>query len=145
MTARAGLTRAIAADPVLMAILTGGAWDRPVNRDSTPAAFDQTQAGKPILPCVSVADGGAQADSTGPFGAVASGINLWFRATDSADGKAAVDAAVDRFVLLFNGLVIDTDAGGAMVEVASSFEGNGDPFVQGARFRVVQVRCMEVW
>ena len=143
-TAREAVAAVLAGDPVLAAVLTGGVWGQPINRQTTPGAFDGAQPGSPIKPCAAVADGGAQADRTGPPGATAGTVTVWVRATDSDAGRAAIETAAARIVLLLDEAVLPAEPP-AVCEFAGTLEGAHDPFVAGARFRYVQFRGVQVW
>lgn len=82
----------LSASSALLAVLTGGVWNKPLSKDRTPTAFGS--AGQQ-LPAAVIPDEGENADPFGPGAAFMGFPRVWFYADDdpNGNGRSAIEAA----------------------------------------------------
>ena len=122
----------LSASSALLAIATGGVWDRPLTRhgpQKTPNAFAATPPHRQ-LPTVVIPDGGEEADSGGPRGAFFAFPRVWFYADDDPNGtgRAALESAVRTAYSDLDGWRYETTTGtGVEVRIIGRFGVQTDP------------------
>lgn len=122
----------LATSPSLLAVLSGGVWDRPLARTgpkATPTAFDPTQAGRQ-LPAAVVPDAGEDRDGLGPAAAFLSFPRVWFYADDdpSGAGRTVIEAAIAQATSDLDGWGYTTTNGtGIVLGIAGRFGIREDP------------------
>lgn len=134
------IAAALAADPSVMALATGGIHDRPLapdvattpghdTPDATPSAFDAD--GMLAGPALVVLGGVATPDRRGPPGAFRSNPQVWVHTPSDAAGRANGTALAERVVQRFHPLthrrITLAPSGSATVTVASGQDFVDDP------------------
>lgn len=98
------------ADAVLMALLTGGIYDDPISRTTTPLAFDV--ATREILPCGYIGISSDTAAPASPSG-MRAGMQIIAIYLYQRGGHATIDAAAARIRIRLHLQTIRPSSGGA--------------------------------
>ncbi len=118
------------ADAPLMAIATGGVWDRSLARDgwrTTPEAYDPDPPFL-LLPSIVVSDSGDVDDPLGALAARTGLVQVWMHAMNTVPGRAAINALASRLYELFTDAEADgIGLGGAEITIADRLGITDDP------------------
>lgn len=129
-------------DAGLGAVLTGGVYDRTLDRYGTPAAFDEVGR---QLPAAVVRDPGEDADGSGVRAAFAGFPQVWFQAEATDAGRAAVETAWGLAYALIPRRVAGPNGTGATLAVAGRVAVDDDPAIPGVVVGMMRLAASGLW
>lgn len=146
----------VEADAGIMAILTGGVWTRPIVRDQSPDPNDPTRGSTPdafetiqpyrIKPCLSIAEGTQDKNSSGVPGAMFGFPTLWLRSQPKDTEKAKLEDVFLRLKRLFDAKPLPMPSGaGCIVSMAGRMGPIDDPVISGAVVMMVRLQIDGIW